>query len=374
MELRKSMSDHARIQSSASDEVAAVAAALADRVGWTAFVVGRNEKITACTPEAERLLKLERGQTAKRRSFSVLPRKLQQVIRQAAASRRPVTNRCLALPWLKGSPRALHASAIPIQSQSGKPQIVVVLNQLSTSRRLEQNLRRLDRLAGLGALSASLAHEIKNALVAVKTFTDLLLEKNRDAELADLVGREMQRIDSMVRQMLKHAGPARPAFATVRVHDVLDHSLRMVQPRIQERLISLDRAFKATPDAIMGDDYQLQQVFVNLLLNAIEAMGSSGALTVTTDLVSNIPACPRAASASGAHVRVAIADTGVGITRENMKHLFQPFFTTKQHGTGLGLAIARRIVQEHRGDISAQSEVNQGTTFRVLLPVHADAR
>jgi signal transduction histidine kinase len=371
MELKTSMSVRAKAQENASGDAAGLAGALRQCVGCAAFVVSHDEKITACAPEAERLLQFEPGHGAKGRSFSLLPPPLQQIIREAAAAGRPVTDRSLALPTSENLPGTLHVSAIPVQTNTRKPQIVVVLNELSVSRRLEQNLRRLDRLAGFGTLSASMAHEIKNALVAVKTFMDLLLEKNRDSELAEVVSREMRRIDSIVGQMLKYAGPARPAFSAVRVHNVLDHSLRMVQPQIEGRLISLNRAFNAAPDAIEGDDYQLEQAFVNLLLNAIEAMGPNGSLTVATDLISAVSARPKAASVSGAHVRVAIADTGIGITTENMQRLFEPFFTTKQQGTGLGLTITRRIVQEHHGDISVQSQVNKGTTFSILLPVHA---
>jgi two-component system nitrogen regulation sensor histidine kinase GlnL len=254
-------------------------------------------------------------------------------------------------------------------------EVVVVLHDLSALQRLEQNMRRLERLASIGTLSASMAHEIKNALVAVKTFVDLLLEKGDDAELAQTVSREMRRIDSMVGQMLKFAGPARSAFATVRVHDVLNHSLRMVQPQMDGKLIALDRRFNASPDTIKGDECQLEQAFLNLLLNALEAMGSNGALSVNTEIVParqvpDVPAEFRAAQ----HIRVAIQDTGVGISPENMARLFEPFFSTKQNGTGLGLAICQRIVQEHHGAITAVSEPNQGTTFSVFLPAPACER
>lgn len=367
------MSARAKTKMTATGEAPNLTEALRDSVGCAAFVVSRGEKIISCAPEAERLLRLGPGQAAQSGSFALLPTTLQQLIRDAAAAHCPITDRNLTLPSREKLADTLQVSVVPLQSNTGKPQIVVVLNEISVSRRLEQNLRRLDRLAGLGTFSASMAHEIKNALVSVKTFVDLLLEKNRDAELADVVRREMRRIDSIVGQMLKYAGPARAAFSSVRVHDVLDHSLHMVQPQIEERLISLHRAFNAAPDAIKGDDYQLEQVFVNLLLNATEAMGTNGSLTVATELISTASARPKAAQASGAHVRVTIADTGIGITTENLKRLFEPFFTTKPQGTGLGLAIAQRIVQEHHGGISVQSQVDKGTTFSILLPVHAKA-
>ncbi|MCU0782520.1 MAG: ATP-binding protein [Verrucomicrobia bacterium] len=362
------MSTRAQARKPAKSQAPSLVEALRDCAGCAAFVVSHNETITSCAPDAERLLQFEPGHAAKKRSFSFLPPALQQIIREAAATHRPVTNRSLTPLSAKNLTGTLQVSAVPVQSNTGKPQVVVVLNDFSVSRRLEQTLRRLDRLAGFGTLSASMAHEIKNALVSVKTFVDLLLEKNRDAELAEVVGRELRRINSIVGQMLKYTGPARPAFSSVRLHDVLDHSLRMVQPQIEGRLISLNRVFHATPDAIEGDDYQLEQAFVNLLLNAIEAMGTNGSLTVATELISAVSARAKAGSVSGAHVRVAIADTGIGITTENMPRLFEPFFTTKQQGTGLGLTIARRIVQEHRGDISVQSQLNKGTTFSILLP------
>jgi signal transduction histidine kinase len=220
----------------------------------------------------------------------------------------------------------------------------------------EQNLQRLDRLAGLGLLSAGMAHEIKNGMVAVKTFVDLLLEKNQDAELGEVVGRELERINAIVTQMLRFAAPGQAVFKTVRIHGLLDHSLRLVEHQISGKLISLDRDYKAAPDTVRGDEFQLQQALMNLLFNAVEAMGANGALTVSTEI-------------TGGQLRIQIRDTGTGVAPENLKRLFEPFFTTKKDGTGLGLAISQRIVLEHGGTITAQSENNKGSTFSISLPV-----
>ncbi len=266
----------------------------------------------------------------------------------------------------------------------------------ASANNLDKNLRRLERLASLGTLSAGLAHEIRNALVAMKTFVDLLLEKNQDAELAEIVRREIGRIDSIVAQMLKFAGPSLPTLAPIRLHEILDRSLRLLHHRLEAKMISLHRSYAAGSDLIRGDDYQLEQAFVNLFLNALEAMGPNGKLDVTTDItgagaeINDSPAQSqqRAESGEGAHgvtrpasplsplsspaggqrqLRVRIKDSGVGIAPESMTRLFEPFFTTKQNGTGLGLAITRRIIQEHGGAISVESEPNQGATFSVLL-------
>jgi signal transduction histidine kinase len=224
----------------------------------------------------------------------------------------------------------------------------------------EQNLRRLDRLASLGMLSAGMAHEIKNGLVAINTFIELLLKKGEDKELTEVVERELKRIDSMVSQMMRFAAPGKNEFAPVRVHELLDHSLRLVEHQLSGKLISLTRNYKAAPDLVRGDEYQLQQAFMNLLFNAIEAMGTNGTMTVGTEIVETKPGerC----------VRIQISDTGPGIAPENLKQLFDPFFTTKKNGTGLGLAICQRIAQEHGGEIRAESETKKGATFSISLP------
>jgi signal transduction histidine kinase len=224
----------------------------------------------------------------------------------------------------------------------------------------EQSMRRLDRLASLGLLSAGMAHEIKNSLVAINTFVGRLLENGEDQEFSETVRRELRRIDTLVSQMLRFAAPGRNEFATVHVHDLLDHSLRLVEHQIKGKFISLNRRYTAAPDTLSGDEYQLQQAFMNLLFNAIEATGMNGTLTVSTEIAGAKP--------GERSLRIHIQDTGMGIPPENLPHLFEPFFTTKKNGTGLGLAICQRIVHEHAGDITAHSEVKKGATFSLSLP------
>jgi signal transduction histidine kinase len=220
-----------------------------------------------------------------------------------------------------------------------------------------EKMQRLDRLANLGMLSAGMAHEIKNGMVAIKTFVDLLAQRNQEAELTEVVGRELQRINAIVTQMLRFAAPKAATFATVRTHDLLDRSLRLLQHQIGAKRISLQKNYQAAPDTVRGDDAQLQQVFMNLLLNAVEAMDKNGVLTVSTEI------------AGGKQLQIRIRDTGAGIAPENLAHLFEPFFTTKANGTGLGLAISRGIALEHHGAIEVRSETAKGSTFTLSLPV-----
>lgn len=332
------------------------------------LVVNRREQIISATPEVERLLHLAPRKTIDA-PLGLLPGPLQNLVREAIASKTTIIRDHLTLTLAGKHARDFHVTAQPIQRDAGSLDVVVVLSDVTTFAQLEEGITRLDRLATLGTLAADMAHEIKNALVAVKTFVDLLLEKHHHEELAGIVGREMRRLDTIMRQMLRFSGKERSDHGPVRLHDVLEHSLHMVQHQLAGKFISLNRSFNATPDAVHGNDHQLEQVFVNLLLNAVEASGPNGSLTVATEMV---PATSRRPGQP--QVRITVADTGMGIAPENLDRMFEPFFTTKHHGTGLGLPITRRIVHEHHGRITVQSEPNIGTTFSVLLPAGDEPR
>ena len=194
------------------------------------LVVGTRGRIVACTAEAAAHL---RTRAARLRNATVtsLPAPLQKLIREAAKSGKPVTNHEILLKTARGGAAKLRVSILPVKTRAVS-EVVIVLNNLTSTPVFEQNMRRLDQLASLGTLSASMAHEIKNGMVAIKTFTDLLAQKGKDVELTDVVSRELQRINGIVTQMLRLAAPKHAALITVRVHDLLDHSLRLLQHQI----------------------------------------------------------------------------------------------------------------------------------------------
>ena len=231
-----------------------------------------------------------------------------------------------------------------------------------------RNLCQLERLASLGTLSAGLAHEIKNALVGVNTFINLLLDKNQDAQLAEIVRRELTRIDAIASQMLNLSNPAEPKFAPVPVHQVLEHALTLVQHQVRAKSISLQRSFDAASDVVQGDEFQLEQSMLNLLLNALEAMAPHGQLVISTELIAEGAKLNGSYRMATPYLRVIVKDNGAGIPEKNMQRLFEPFFTTKEGGTGLGLAITQRIIQQHGGTVEASSRINEGSTFTILLP------
>jgi signal transduction histidine kinase len=217
-------------------------------------------------------------------------------------------------------------------------------------------------------MAAGVAHEIKNAMVAVRTFVEMLLEQNKDAELGEIVKRELIRIDSLTAQMLRLG--VKPEFcpAEVQLNDILERSLRLIEPQLRPRKIRLKRTLRASFDLIRGDRDQLEQAFTNLFLNAIEAVGQGGEISIATSIVQvagkGTPKQSRSRS-----FQVTISDTGIGLSKRDLAQIFDPFFTTKPNGTGLGLPITREIIEQHRGTISVESEPRQGTTFRILFPL-----
>ena len=322
--------------------------------------------VTFISPEAEKILHL----SAEEKSLPVakLPAMLQVLITETQTSGKTITDRKIVLEPEHGRSSAISVTVMPAAAGGKSGKLMVLLKDFSSARKLEQSLRRLDRLASAGTLSAGMAHEIRNALVAVKTFVDLLLEKNKEAELAEIVTQEMDRMVSMVSQILKFAVPAQPILAPVSVHKILERALMLARHRVEGRMITFDRQLQAEKDVLRGDSHQLEQVFVNLLLNAVESINGTGTLTVATGLTAADEGQLREGEPRQ-WMRIRISDTGVGITPDHMARLFEPFFTTKQNGTGLGLAVTRRIIEEHNGNIEVESQSGQGTTFTILLPM-----
>jgi two-component system sensor histidine kinase HydH len=223
------------------------------------------------------------------------------------------------------------------------------------------DLRNLNRLAGLGILAAGAAHEIKNALVPLKTLISLITEGKSDPDLCEIARAELDRVESLTAGMLQTMQRSTD-FSEVNLHHVLDRTLRLLAHQFTARLIRVDRRYEAESDLMRGDAGQLQQAFLNLLLNSAEAMDGGGTLSVTSEL-------EPAEDDGFAMLRIEISDTGCGIRPEHLARLFEPFFTTKSEGTGLGLLIARNIFKDHGGMIAVASTPGKGTTFKIRLPI-----
>jgi nitrogen-specific signal transduction histidine kinase len=253
---------------------------------------------------------------------------------------------------------------------------LMVLTDITALKRLEMQIRRSDRLASLGTLSAGMAHEIKNPLVSIKTFAQLLPERYQDSDFretfSNLIGHEIDRIDSLVNQLLRFARPAKPHLKPMHVHEVLEKSLLLIGHRLYQKDIKLTRSWEADVDTIRADADQLEQVFLNFFINAMDAMKRGGELGVSTQIGTNEEWMAAIAHGNGESqevLRITIRDTGEGIHGDDIPHVFDPFFSTKDYGTGLGLSVVHGIIQEHGGQIEVESELRKGTAFHILLPL-----
>jgi PAS domain S-box-containing protein len=253
--------------------------------------------------------------------------------------------------------------------------VMAVLRDLTTVRQLEEQLRRSDRLAALGTLAAGLAHEIKNPLTAIMTFSRHIARRFNDERFRQrfqsVVPRELERINAIVDGLLRLARPARLVLAPVHLPPLLEQALDLYTPQVEARGIRVRREWPVGIPPVPGDAEHLYQAFLNLVANAIDAMEEGGTLTVELGW-------PRPDQGLGGMPRdrlvVEIADTGSGIKPEESPNVFNPFFTTKSGGTGLGLAIAHKIIEDHGGTVTFRSAPGQGTVFTVALPLRVVRR
>jgi PAS domain S-box-containing protein len=314
------------------------------------------------------------------RTIGDLPVPLRDIIQTTLTSGERQEDREVELRAAAGSTFA-RASSATFRGQGGELLgALMVVTDITALKRLELQIRRSDRLASLGTLSAGMAHEIKNPLVSIKTFAQLLPERYHESDFREtfssLIVHEIDRIDSLVNQLLRFARPAKPLLRPMHVHEVLEKTFRLVQHRLYQKEIKLTRTFEASLDTIRADSDQMEQVFLNFFLNAMDAMKRGGELTVETEIRSGdslvthlLPEDDERHEA----LCISIRDTGEGIKKEDIARVFDPFFTTKDFGTGLGLSVVHGIIEEHGGQIEVESEVAKGTAFHIFLPlVHFD--
>lgn len=227
---------------------------------------------------------------------------------------------------------------------------------------MRQQLNQTEKLASVGRLAAGVAHEVNNPLTGVLTFAHLLREKtnldDEDRQSLEVILRETTRVREIVRGLLDFARESPMQMRTLDLGEVVRQSLELVRRQKAFVRLTLREQYHPEPLPVSADRNRLQQVVLNLLLNAAEAMPGGGTLTVSTG---------RRADRAWA----SIADTGTGIKQEVLEHIFEPFFTTKPvgSGTGLGLSVSYGIIQQHRGVIEVESEVERGSTFTILLPL-----
>lgn len=263
-------------------------------------------------------------------------------------------------------PRLLNFYIVPLGEET-RSQVgyAIILRDITETRKLTEEAIESEKINAVMMLAASVAHELGNPLNSIGIHLQLIERdlKSLPPEKADRIRQalgvcrgEISRLDHIISQFLQAVRPTQPDFHSESVNAVVREAVGFLKPELDNRGILVELKLDENLPRVLLDAGQLKQVFYNVIRNAQQAMKEGGILDIST-------------SHNGTHAVVAFSDTGGGIPPEKLSRIFQPFYTTKEKGSGLGLMIVRRIVREHGGEISIESRMGNGTTFKVLLPL-----
>ena len=327
--------------------------------------VDASGQVAIANATAETLTGLPRT-TLKTLNVDTLPPPLATQLRRTLSDGQPQLQIEASLPSNSGQPLPIVCSTSALRDEHGAINgALVVFSDLSRLKALESEKRRAERLAAFGTLVSGIAHEIKNPLVAIKTFAELLPERFQDTDFredfAKVVITEIDRIDDLVARLRGLAIPSpQPGGGAVDIREPISDTLALLRAQLDQARIAVVRDFQDPSPFIVADVPQLKQLFLNLFINAIEAMGSDGEITVRIT---------RRSAQETTWLVAEVCDTGAGIPEAIRINIFNPFFTTKPRGSGLGLAICRGIVDAHRGTIRAEARSDRhGTMIIVEFP------
>ena len=263
-----------------------------------------------------------------------------------------------------GRVRHLGVSTSLLEDEGG---VVLVIQDLSELKRSEWEMFQAGKMEALGRLAASVAHEVRNPLGAIDIQLQLLGEDLAEVEPGfrqqlyrrlNIAQMEMKRLDRIVHNFLRFSRTPRLALQLVSLNDVVRHVFELVSPEAREQEVRLKLDLQEDLPQVDGDESQLGQAVLNMIVNAFQAIQGSGKVRAST----------REESESG-QICLALSDSGCGIAEDEIDRIFEFYYTTKDEGTGLGLSIAQRIIYQHGGHIEVESQEGEGTTFRVYLPI-----
>jgi two-component system, NtrC family, nitrogen regulation sensor histidine kinase GlnL len=346
-----------------------------DSVGDGVIVLDREGTITLINPAAEEITGISRrhGQGQIFNDIFAGVKTLLEMVAKTAASGMTISDYENIALTKANHITPISATTSPLLKDNGE-QIgtILILRDLTNIRELERAVRQADRLSTLGTLAAGLAHEIKNPLGGIKGAAQLLERELPDgSDLCDYTGimlKEVQRVNRIVEELLELASPRPLKPSKVNLHKTLGDILILQKRAVGKKTVNFLQQFDPSIPPLLGDESLLIQLFLNLIKNAVEAVRENGVIRVTSRVVADYSMTQKGERRSRM-VAIEISDDGPGIQKDDMEHLFTPFFTTKPNGTGLGLAICHKIVSEHRGMIKVDSEPTRGTTFTVILPL-----
>ncbi len=330
------------------------------------LTVGPDGSVATANPAAERMLGMS--------EFEMVPRPIGLLfqsdggisldVAKVLAGRLPLAMREATLQMAHGREVHVQASTSRMRAVGGTVLgAVVTLEDVSDIKALTAQLIRADRLAAMGELTAGVAHEVRNPLGVIRASVQLLddaqVDHARIHEAAEVIKQEIDRLDRVIKALLDFGRPSKPTLVKTDINSVLEDVVLFTNRFAKQHGVQIEERFERELPAVFVDPDQLKQVFLNLVTNAVQAIGDSeGRIVIET-------------RSEGDYVETSVVDDGPGISAHDLPKVFDPFFTKRAEGTGLGLTIVHRIIDEHEGHIEVESSP-AGTSFKVTLPAVMD--
>ena len=323
--------------------------------------IDNHRKITSLNHVAGFILSLSATEVIGENATQVVPEELLKLL-ENLDTEKGVVEKEIDCTVRKGKVIPLEVSATLLNDENGMfLGYVLLFKDLSEVRSLRKEIARSQRLASVGRLAAGVSHEIRNPLSSIKGFATYFKERYHDVpenqQISNLMIQEVDRLNRVVGQLHEFARPITVSKKPINVRTFLENSLKLIERQTSEGNIKIQTRLDSEIGEILVDPDRINQVFLNLYLNAMESMKNGGNLNVW--LLKN-------QEKDG--IKIRVQDTGTGINEDDLTHIFDPYFTTKASGTGLGLAIAHNIIEAHDGEIKVDSIFGQGTTVTILLP------
>ncbi len=353
---------------------------ITEAVSFGILVFDENLDLQFMNPAAYQILNKEKQDNSFRNLFQLLDEHaFSHILQYVKRDEFPVIRDELQL--MAGHPPHFFIgfSIYAFPSKQTEKRFIMVFSEISRSKRIQAEVIRMDRMASLGALSSGIAHEIRNPLAGIKAMVQSLEEQLDSDELKmeyiQRILRQVSRLEKLLRSFFSYASPIRPDPVPARIDKIVEEVLPLIDRKLMEKKIRSQQNYAPDLAEVFVDTSQIQQVLLNLFLNAIDAMPNGGILEITAqNALHSEPVVdrrnPTAGLLSDSFIQIEIRDSGIGISEKVCKKIFDPFYTTKSSGTGLGLSIVYQIIKEHGGRIDVQSKENEGTVFTILLPAY----
>jgi len=350
-------------------------------IGSGLITVDLNRKITYFNTGAERILKISQDEVLGKAIDDIFPQnEIEKLLPKDSGENVSLLNREMEVTNKQGEKIFIGFSNTPwVDNNNQKMGTIISFRDISEIKRLQVEMIRMDRLASLGVLASGIAHEIRNPLAGIKTMAQTLEEEidpqDSRREYLSRIIRQVNRLDELLKAFFSYARPRPPIKKWHNLEDIIHEVAVLLNKKITSSRIEFKENYHEKLPRVFVDLNQIQQVFINLILNAVDAMPDGGELMISArakktklETVDRRRKNFKNRKKEMLFTEVSVKDTGIGIKKDHLEAIFDPFFTTKSQGTGLGLSIVYRILEEHGGNIKVTSELNKGTIFTLLLP------